>query len=59
MIAIVGDGFIRNIQGSTELMYARMVLNGNPGLFTLNAGVRIASKRLNKVYVSNIQEIQN
>jgi hypothetical protein len=38
-------------------MYARMVLNGNPGLFTLNAGVRIASKRLNKVYVSTGEKV--
>ena len=42
-------------------MYEHMVCNGNPGvvdLATLNAGVRIASHRLGKVYASNIQEIQ-
>ena len=42
-------------------MYAHMVCNGTPGdvgLSTLNAGVRIASHILDKVYVSNIQEVQ-
>ena len=42
-------------------MYAHMVYNGNPGvvgLSTLNAGVRIASHRLGKVYASNIQKVQ-
>ena len=42
-------------------MYAHMVCNGNPGvvgLSTLNAGVRIASHILDKVYASNIQEVQ-
>ena len=43
-------------------MYEHMVCNGNPGvvdLATLNAGVRIASHRLGKVYVRNIQEVPN
>ena len=43
-------------------MYAHMVCNGNPGvvgLSTLIAGVIIASHILDKVYVSNIQEVPN
>ena len=43
-------------------MYEHMVCNGNPGvvgLSKLDAGVRIASHRLGKVYVSNIQKVPN
>ena len=41
-------------------MYSHMACNGNPGVFdlsTLNAGVRIVSHRLGKVYVSKLDGV--
>ena len=43
-------------------MYAHMVCRRNPGvvgLSTLNAVVKIAIHILDKVYVSNLQGVQN